>query len=67
MTQVRDHLLTADEVAVEVHHSRQTVLRWARNGELPMHKIGRVWVISRGTLDQWQLARSVGLTVTRAS
>lgn len=59
--------LTADDVARELHHSRDVILRWARTGELPMYKAGRVWLINPETFDQWKRARQVGLAVSRGS
>jgi len=59
--------LSADEVAVQLRHSRATVLRWARTGELPMYKVGRTWLINADTFEQWKAARQVGLAVTRDS
>ena len=67
MPQVRDVPLTADEVALELHHSRAVILRWARSGELPMFKVGRTWLINADTFEAWKRAREVGLHVVRAS
>lgn len=67
MTQATGAPLTADEVALELHHSRAVILRWARSGELPMFKVGRTWLINPDTFDAWKRAREVGLAVTRVS
>jgi excisionase family DNA binding protein len=67
MTQATGAPLTADEVALELHHSRASVLRWARSGQLPMYKVGRTWLINPETFDDWKRARQVGLAVTRAA
>ena len=67
VAQVTGPPLTADEVAAQLHHSRAVILRWARQGELPMYKVGRTWLINPDTFEQWKSARQVGLAVTRAS
>jgi excisionase family DNA binding protein len=65
--QVTGPPLNADQVASELQHSRATILKWARSGELPMYKAGRTWLINPDTFDQWKRARQVGLAVVRAS
>src|SRR4029077_8647598 len=67
MAQVTGAPLNADDVARELQQKRDTILRWARDGELPMYKVGRTCLINPDTFDQWKRARQVGLAVTRAS
>jgi excisionase family DNA binding protein len=67
MTQVTGTPLNVDDVARELQHSRSVVMRWARSGELPMYKVGKIWLINPETFDQWKRARQVGLTVTAAA
>ena len=45
-----DEILTADEAAVLLKVSTKTVLRLARDGELPCSKVGRAWRFVRGDL-----------------
>lgn len=43
-------VLTADEAAQLLHVSTKTLLRLARDGELPGRKIGREWRFARKEL-----------------
>jgi len=45
-----DEILTADEAAVLLKVSSKTVLKLARDGDLPAQKIGRSWRFSRSEL-----------------
>lgn len=46
-------VLTADQAAQLLKVSTKTVLRLARHGELPAHKVGRSWRFSRAALLGW--------------
>ncbi|MFP5328264.1 MAG: helix-turn-helix domain-containing protein [Acidimicrobiia bacterium] len=43
-------VLTAEQAAQLLKVSTKTVLRLARQGELPAHKVGRSWRFSRAAL-----------------
>lgn len=45
-----DEILTADEAASFLKVSTKTVLKLARDGDLPAQKIGRSWRFSRSEL-----------------
>ena len=62
-----NRILTADDLADELMFSRQTVIRMARAGELPMFKIRNQWRITASAFDQWKRAREVGLTIGRSA
>lgn len=44
-----DEELTPEEYAAENRRSISTVRRWCKTGALPARKVGRGWVIRRGT------------------
>ena len=46
-------LLTVDEVAELLRIKRDTVYRLAAKGEIPGHKIGRVWRFPRDVIDEF--------------
>jgi excisionase family DNA binding protein len=45
-----DEILTADEAAALLKVSTKTVLKLARDGDLPAQKVGRAWRFSRSEL-----------------
>jgi excisionase family DNA binding protein len=45
-----DEILTADEAATLLKVSTKTVLKLARDGDLPAQKVGRAWRFSRSEL-----------------
>ncbi len=44
-------LLSADEAAERLGVDRATVWRWCREGRIPCLKIGRLWRVSRESLE----------------
>lgn len=46
-------VLTAEQAAQLLKVSTKTVLRLARGGDLPAHKVGRSWRFSRAALLGW--------------
>ena len=46
-------VLTAEQAAELLKVSTKTVLRLARDGDLPAHKVGRSWRFSRAALLGW--------------
>jgi excisionase family DNA binding protein len=53
------HLLTAREVAGTLGVSTETVLRWARHGDIPVIRLpGRAVRFREGELDSWLTERS---------
>jgi len=45
--------LTPQEVSDLLQVSVYTVRRWIKQGELPAYKVGRLWRIKKGDLNQW--------------
>lgn len=45
--------LTPKEVSDLLQVSVYTVRRWIKQGELPAYKVGRLWRINEGDLNQW--------------
>jgi excisionase family DNA binding protein len=45
--------LTPKEVSDLLQVSVYTVRRWIKQGELPAYKVGRLWRINKGDLNQW--------------
>lgn len=51
-------LLTPEEVAERLKVSRETVLRWLRNGELKGVKAGKLWRVREEDLQEFINARN---------
>lgn len=67
-TEIDTKLMTADDVAAALYPlTRQTVIRMARRGEIPMFKTANRWHMNPETFDQWRLARDAGLTLGRSA
>lgn len=47
-------LLSAEEAAERLGVDRATVWRWCREGRIPCLKIGRLWRVRRGFLEDLQ-------------
>lgn len=45
--------LTTKEAAELLNVNQKTVLRLIQRGQLPARKVGRVWRLSRHTLEAW--------------
>ncbi len=52
-TNLRSEILTIAQVAEYLHLHPLTVRRLARDGEIPVFKIGRQWRVQKERLDQW--------------
>ena len=50
---MKPQLLTVDEVAELLRTKRDSVYRHAARGEIPGHKIGRVWRFPRAVIDEF--------------
>lgn len=60
--------LTPDDIAERLHPlTRQTVIRMARRGDLPMFKIANRWFMRPETFDAWRATRDAGLTLGRSA
>ena len=46
-------LLRADEVALHFGVTKTTVHRWCKEGRIPCLKIGRLWRVRRGALEDF--------------
>ena len=56
-------LMTLEDIAAYLQLHLRTVNRLAKEGELPVMKIGRVWRIKREVLDRWITEQSVNNVV----
>jgi len=45
--------LTLEEAAKHLKIGKSTIYRLAREGDLPAHRMGRVWRFDAEELDQW--------------
>lgn len=65
-----DALLSADEVARSLRAERSTIIRWARSGDLPGHKLpGKTgsWVFRAGDVEAHRSALIARLEAERDS
>jgi excisionase family DNA binding protein len=53
-----DEILTCDEASAFLKVSNKTVLKLARDGELPGQKVGRAWRFSRSELVAYVACRA---------
>ncbi len=59
MSQQASEYVSPRDVASRLGVSRETVLRWVRQGILPAIKIGQTIRISRARLDRWLTEQEV--------
>jgi excisionase family DNA binding protein len=52
-----ERLIGTDEVAAITGFSETYVKQLAREGKLPMHKIGKLWKTRESELDEWYRAQ----------
>jgi len=64
---MKPQLLTVDEVAELLRIKRDTVYRLAARGDIPGHKIGRVWRFPRTVIDEFLAKPLEGPATTNAS
>jgi excisionase family DNA binding protein len=50
--------LSADEIAVYLRVSRDTVYKWVVRKQLPGHKVGKLWRFQTEEVDDWIKAGS---------
>jgi excisionase family DNA binding protein len=48
-----DSMLTVREVANYLHVSSATVYKWAKDKEIPSHRLGRLWRFKKSEIDKW--------------
>lgn len=53
---VNEVFLTPEQAAEMLNLSAYTIRAYARQGVIPVHKIGRTWRFSRSDLEEWVLA-----------
>jgi excisionase family DNA binding protein len=42
-----------DEIAFHLGVSKESIYRWAENGKIPAHKLGRQWKFRASEVDEW--------------
>lgn len=45
--------LSADEIAVHLGVSKDTVYAWISAQQMPAHKVGRLWKFQVSEVDEW--------------
>lgn len=55
-----DRWLSMSEICEYLGISRDTVVKWISNNNMPAHKIGRLWKFKISEIDDW--VRSGGAT-----
>jgi len=60
MTTNIDEYLTADEVALMLKLSVQTIRRYTMNKEIPFHKINRAVRFKKSEIEMWVEKRAAG-------
>ena len=48
-----DRWLAVDEIAEYLGISKDTVYTWVTTGNMPGHKVGRLWKFKRPEIDKW--------------
>ena len=54
MTALKDAYFTISQAAEELHVSRQTISRWIARGKITAEKVGRVTLIKKEDLFQYE-------------
>ena len=45
--------LSADQIAVHLGVSKDTVYAWISTQQMPAHKVGRLWKFQTSEVDEW--------------
>ena len=53
MDQTVERWYSMNEIAAHLGVSRDTVLNWIENKNMPAHKIGRLWKFKVSEVDEW--------------
>ena len=53
MDQAVERWYSMNEIAAHLGVSRDTVLSWIENKNMPAHKIGRLWKFKVSEVDEW--------------
>lgn len=48
-----EHWLSAEEIAVHLGVTKDTVYSWIADKGMPAHKIGRLWKFQASEVDSW--------------
>ena len=48
-----DSWVSADDIAIHLGVSKDTVYRWIKRKELPAHRVGRLWKFQHVEVDAW--------------
>ncbi len=47
--------LSVEEIAFHLGVSKESIYRWAENGKMPAHKLGRQWKFKASIVDDWMM------------
>ena len=50
---MEDRWYSVDEMVEYLGVSRDTIYRWIDEGDMPSHKIGRLWKHKKDEVDEW--------------
>lgn len=50
---VREPWVSVDDVAKHLEVAKDTVYGWTESKGLPTHRIGRLWTVKIGEVDEW--------------
>ena len=48
-----DRWLSVAEIALHLGVSKESIYRWAENGKMPAHKVGRQWKFQTQEVNEW--------------
>ena len=60
MDQTVERWYSMNEIAAHLGVSRDTVLSWIENKNMPSHRIGRLWKFKVSEIDEWVRSGGVG-------
>ena len=65
MDQAVERWYSMNEIAAHLGVSRDTVLSWIENKNMPAHRIGRLWKFKVSEVDEWVRSGGTGENNTK--
>lgn len=52
-TSAVDKWMTMEEMKIYLSASRESIIQWINNNNMPAHKLGRMWRFKASEVDEW--------------